>query len=169
MVILRSCRYSAQEVSIPVLRPLLHASAFAIPIVMVCHLRNATTPIYVDIIRATDASPGYFSLTLNNSIKMEATATRRAGLERFTFPFGSKPYFALDLANDLPSSFAGGELTIDPVKGRITIGGRWGSRFDTNVPRNLTPCSHFYLVLDPAFIPTKHLHVMIFLMAVDRR
>ena len=83
---------------------------------------------------ATDASPGYFSLTLNNSIKMEATATRRAGLERFTFPSGSKPYFALDLANDLPSSFAGGELTIDPVKGRITIGGRWGSRFDTNVP-----------------------------------
>ncbi|KAI0277382.1 hypothetical protein BGY98DRAFT_623065 [Russula aff. rugulosa BPL654] len=29
-----------------------------------------------------DASPGYFSLTLNNSIRMEATSTRRAGLER---------------------------------------------------------------------------------------
>jgi Glycosyl hydrolase family 92 N-terminal domain len=62
---------------------------------------------------------------------MEATATRRAGLERFTFPSGSKPYFVLDLANDLPASFAGGQLTIDPEKGRITIGGRWGSRFDT--------------------------------------
>ena len=80
---------------------------------------------------AIDASPGYFSLTLNNSIKMEATATRRAGLERFTFPSGSKPYFVLDLANDLPASFAGGELTIDPMHGRITIGGRWGSRFAT--------------------------------------
>ena len=79
---------------------------------------------------AIDASPGYFSLTLNNSIKMEATATRRAGLERFTFPSGSKPYFVLDLANDLPGSFKGGQLTIDPDKGRITIGGRWGSRFD---------------------------------------
>ena len=61
---------------------------------------------------------------------MEATATRRAGLERFTFPSSSKPYFVLDLANDLPVSFKGGHLTIDPDKGRITIGGRWGSRFD---------------------------------------
>ncbi|KAF8971120.1 glycoside hydrolase family 92 protein [Flammula alnicola] len=70
-----------------------------------------------------------FSLTLNNSIQMEATATRRAGLERFTFPSGLKPYFVLDLANDLPASFAGGQLNIDPAKGRITIGGFWGSSF----------------------------------------
>ncbi|KAG5351387.1 hypothetical protein C0989_006718 [Termitomyces sp. Mn162] len=60
---------------------------------------------------------------------MEATPTRRAGLERFTFPAGSKPYFVLDLANDLPVSFAGGTMDIDPDKGRITIGGRWGSSF----------------------------------------
>ena len=60
---------------------------------------------------------------------MEATATRRAGLERFTFPAGSKPYFVLDLANDLPNSFAGGEMNIDPEKGRITLGGKWGSRY----------------------------------------
>ncbi|KAF8813953.1 glycoside hydrolase family 92 protein [Phlegmacium glaucopus] len=80
-----------------------------------------------------DASPGYFSLTLDNNIKMEATATRRAGLERFTFPSGSKPYFVLDLANDLPASFAGGELNIDPAKGRITIGGRWGSSFGPGI------------------------------------
>ncbi|KAL0956653.1 hypothetical protein HGRIS_002785 [Hohenbuehelia grisea] len=76
-----------------------------------------------------DASPGYFAQTLDNNIKMEATATRRAGLERFTFPANSKPYFVLDLANDLPNSFAGGTLDIDPTKGRITIGGRWGSSF----------------------------------------
>ncbi|KAF8199830.1 glycoside hydrolase family 92 protein [Mycena galopus ATCC 62051] len=75
------------------------------------------------------ASPGYFSQTLNNSIKMEATATRRAGLERFTFPSGSKPYFVLDLANDLPASFAGGSMNIDPVAGQITLGGLWGSSF----------------------------------------
>lgn len=67
-------------------------------------------------------------MTLDNDIRMEATATRRAGLERFTFPSRSKPYFALDLANDLPVSFAGGELNIDPNKGRITLGGTWGSR-----------------------------------------
>ncbi|KAH9858665.1 glycoside hydrolase family 92 protein [Lenzites betulinus] len=76
-----------------------------------------------------DASPGYFAQTLDNGIKMEATSTRRAGLERFTFAKGSKPYFVLDLANDLPASFAGGRMDIDPVKGRITLGGLWGSSF----------------------------------------
>ncbi|KAJ3818967.1 glycoside hydrolase family 92 protein [Lentinula raphanica] len=76
-----------------------------------------------------DASPGYFSQTLDNEIKMEATSTRRAGLERFTFPDGSKPYFVLDLSNDLPNSFVGGTMDIDPQQGRITIGGRWGSSF----------------------------------------
>ncbi|KAJ7652080.1 glycoside hydrolase family 92 protein [Mycena polygramma] len=75
------------------------------------------------------ASPGYFAQTLDNNIKMEATSTRRAGLERFTFPSGSKPYFVLDLANDLPNSFAGGSMNIDADKGQITIGGRWGSSF----------------------------------------
>ena len=67
---------------------------------------------------------------------MEATTTRRAGLERFTFS-GSKPYFVLNLANDLPASFKGGQLTIDPDKVRITIGGRWGSRFDMIIPIRL--------------------------------
>ncbi|KAH8107955.1 glycoside hydrolase family 92 protein [Cristinia sonorae] len=76
-----------------------------------------------------DASPGYFSQTLDNDIQMEATSTRRAGLERFTFPKGSKPYFVLDLTNDLPASFAGGSMDIDPAKGRITLGGLWGSSF----------------------------------------
>ncbi len=76
-----------------------------------------------------DASPGYFSLTLDNEIQMEATSTRRAGLERFTFPKKSKPYFVLDLANDLPGSFAGGTMNIDPDNGRITLGGLWGSRY----------------------------------------
>lgn len=75
-----------------------------------------------------DASPGYFSQTMDNNLKMEATSTRRAGLERFTFPKGSKPYFVLDLTDDLPASFAGGSMDINPDQGRITLGGRWGSR-----------------------------------------
>ncbi|KAL5507031.1 hypothetical protein ACEPAH_6487 [Sanghuangporus vaninii] len=74
-----------------------------------------------------DAYPGYFAITMDNEIKMEATSTRRAGLERFTFPPGSKPYFALDLANDLPASFSGGTMDFDPEAGRITIGGFWES------------------------------------------
>lgn len=84
---------------------------------------------FTNIMFFADAYPGYFSQTLDNDIQMEATATRRAGLERFTFPAGSKPYFVLDLANDLPASFAGGTMDIDPAQGRITIGGSWGSRF----------------------------------------
>ncbi|KAI0044234.1 glycoside hydrolase family 92 protein [Auriscalpium vulgare] len=76
-----------------------------------------------------EASPGYFALTLDNNIKLEATSTRRAGLERFTFPSGSTPFFVLDLANDLPASFKGGSMDIDPDAGRITIGGFWGSSF----------------------------------------
>jgi len=65
---------------------------------------------------------------------MEATSTRRAGLERFTFPEGTRtPFFTLDLANDLPRSFKGGKMTIDPNSGRVTIGGFWGSRYVTNL------------------------------------
>lgn len=71
---------------------------------------------------------------MDNHITMEATSTRRAGLERFTFPegyTGDAPYFVLDLASDLPVSFAGGHLDLDPELGRVTMGGYWGSRFVT--------------------------------------
>ncbi|KAI5120307.1 hypothetical protein M0805_005811 [Coniferiporia weirii] len=76
-----------------------------------------------------DASPGYFAQTLDNNITIEATSTRRAGLERFTFPKGSKPYFVLDLANDLAGSFSGGRMDINPEEGRVTIGGFWEPSF----------------------------------------
>lgn len=50
---------------------------------------------------------------------MQGTATRRAGLERFNFPEGSgKPCFVLDLASDLPGSWSGGHMKIDPILGR---------------------------------------------------
>ena len=88
-----------------------------------------TLKILHDLLASQEAYPGYFAQTLDNDIKMEATSTRRAGLERFTFPNGSKPYFTLDLANDLPESFAGGSLNIAPAQGRITMGGFWGSRY----------------------------------------
>lgn len=75
-----------------------------------------------------DASPGYFALTLENDIKMEATSTRRAGIERFTFPTGVKPYFVMDLSNDLPASWGGGVMDIFPDNGTIQFGGRWKPR-----------------------------------------
>lgn len=95
-----------------------------------CVARRGNTCRVTHECASQDGSPGYFAQTLDNGIKIEATSTRRAGLERFTFPQqSSKPYFVLDLANDLPASFAGGRLDIDPEKGRITLGGRWGSRY----------------------------------------
>ena len=93
-----------------------------------------------------DGSPGYFALTIDNEIKMEATATRRAGLERFTFPEGAKPYFLIDLANDLTQSFAGGEMDIDAEKGRVTVGGWYGSRWAEPkyfIPPQLTQSTSF--------------------------
>ncbi|KAL5528186.1 hypothetical protein ACEPAF_7322 [Sanghuangporus sanghuang] len=68
-----------------------------------------------------DAYPGYFAITMDNEIKMEATSTRRAGLERFSFPPGSKPFFVLELANDLPTSFAGGTMDFDLEAGRAPL------------------------------------------------
>jgi hypothetical protein len=66
-------------------------------------------------------------LTLNNSIQIEATSTRRAGIERFTFPSGTKPYVVLDLTMDLPDSNVGASMTIDPAAGRIMMSGKWGT------------------------------------------
>ena len=111
----------------PVLLLYNHGKCTGRRTLMVCSL-----PLYSEVSgidhNFEDAYPGYFSLTLENGIKMEATSTRRAGLERFTFPLGSKPYFALDLANDLPASWAGGQMDIDTQNGRITMSGFWGSR-----------------------------------------
>ncbi|EGG07512.1 family 92 glycoside hydrolase, partial [Melampsora larici-populina 98AG31] len=79
-----------------------------------------------------EAAPGYFSSTLKDPmIKLEATSTRRAGLERFTFEpdSGQKAYFVLDLAHDISLTFEGGQMEIDPKKGRIKLGGRWGPSF----------------------------------------
>jgi hypothetical protein len=82
------------------------------------------------------ATPGYFSTTLNNSLRMEGTTTRRAGLMRYTFPSSAmekqnakNPALVLDWTNDLPGTFRGGEMSIDPEKGRITMNGTYGSSF----------------------------------------
>lgn len=80
------------------------------------------------------ASPGYFTLTLNNSIKMEATSTRRAGLIRYTFPGstlegGLLPHIVQDWTNDAPGTFRGGNIDFDTEQGRIKINGSWGSSF----------------------------------------
>lgn len=85
-----------------------------------------------------EASPGYFSLTLNNSIKLEATATRRAGLLRYTFPSsvlkdGKLPHVVQDWTNDLPGTFRGGDIKFDAEKGQIRLNGSWASSFGSGI------------------------------------
>lgn len=85
------------------------------------------------------ATPGYFTLTLNNSIKMEASSTRRAALVRYTFPAsilegGSlQPHIVQDWTNDAPGRFRGGTIDFDPDQGRILINGSYGSSFAPDI------------------------------------
>lgn len=85
------------------------------------------------------ASPGYFTLTLDNSIRMEASSTRRAGLLRYTFPASLleggalQPHIVQDFTNDAPGRFRGGSIDFDPAQGRIMINGSWGSSFAPDI------------------------------------
>ncbi|KAL9939006.1 hypothetical protein V8E36_001819 [Tilletia maclaganii] len=79
------------------------------------------------------AWPGYFSTTLDNDIVMEATTTRRAGLQRYTFPkqlldsAQSLPHLIFDWVRDNPKTWAGGDMTFDYQKGRIMMHSTWYS------------------------------------------
>lgn len=86
------------------------------------------------------AIPGYFSTTLNNSIRMEATSTRRAGLIRYTFPQSAlekqnakNPHLVMDWSNDLPGTFRGGYMRINPLEGRVIFNGTYGSSFASGI------------------------------------
>ncbi|KAK7050601.1 glycoside hydrolase family 92 protein [Favolaschia claudopus] len=77
------------------------------------------------------ASPGYFSIPLNNGVKAEVTVTHHAALYRFTYqpPSGSdQMMLLLEATGDLGQSFLGtGQLSVSPnptTKGtRITGSG----------------------------------------------
>ena len=60
-------------------------------------------------------SPGYFSTVLSSGVQIESTATRRAGVIRFTYPATEDETYTIlvDLANDLGRSFHGGSLQIN--------------------------------------------------------
>lgn len=86
------------------------------------------------------ASPGYFTTTLNNSVQLETTSTRRAGLLRYTWSQkqlskqnSKTPFVVFDWTDDLPGSFSGGEMDIDPEKGRITMNGTFKSSFGSSI------------------------------------
>lgn len=70
------------------------------------------------------ASPGYFTTTFVNGIKLEATSTRRAGLIRFTYPEQlNENLVVVDLTNDLQRSFEGGSLNLTAATSRVTLTG----------------------------------------------
>jgi predicted alpha-1,2-mannosidase len=50
------------------------------------------------------ARPGYYAVTLDNGIKVELTATTRAGFGRFTYPAGQTATMAINAASDVNHS-----------------------------------------------------------------
>ena len=74
-----------------------------------------------------EARPGFFAISLNNSIHTEMTVSNHTALYRFTFPktpaagsnFTNSPLMIVDLT-DLPNSRRGGTVSVDPKTGRLT-------------------------------------------------
>ncbi|CEH15790.1 MYOSIN-BINDING PROTEIN-RELATED [Ceraceosorus bombacis] len=82
------------------------------------------------------ARPGYFSSQLVDGVVIEVTSTRRAGLQRWTFPKDKvaqagykKPTIVYDWTNDLPGTFRGGQMDFNYEQGRVMMNGSWGSSF----------------------------------------
>ncbi|KAJ7218257.1 glycosyl hydrolase family 92-domain-containing protein [Mycena haematopus] len=87
------------------------------------------------------ASPGYFSIPLNNGVQAEVTVTQHTALHRFTYPPGTEQMLLLlDVTNDLAERYQGdGHVSISrtpnpttsssspsiPLGTRITGTGRW--------------------------------------------
>ncbi|QYT04720.1 GH92 alpha-1,2-mannosidase [Trichoderma simmonsii] len=91
-----------------------------------------------------EAHPGYFSVTLNTSIKAEMTVSNKTALYRFTFPDqpvpmkggdatgdNAIPYEPVILADltDLSDSRSKGSVSVDPHSGRITGSGTFNPSF----------------------------------------
>ena len=71
------------------------------------------------------AKPGFYSVTLDNGIKVELTATTRTGFGRFTFPAGKTATLSINAASDVnrPDDSS---ISIDPDNHEVTgwsIGG----------------------------------------------
>ncbi|KAF8880515.1 glycosyl hydrolase family 92-domain-containing protein [Infundibulicybe gibba] len=81
------------------------------------------------------ATPGFFTSTFVNKIKIETTSTRRAGLIRFTYPSSSSQpvtnHVVVDLTNDLQRSFEGGSVSV-AQNGRVKLGGTFLQSYGTD-------------------------------------
>ncbi|KAH8091050.1 glycosyl hydrolase family 92-domain-containing protein [Cristinia sonorae] len=79
------------------------------------------------------ATPGYFTTTFVNGIKLEATSTRRAGLIRFTYPqAATSRHVVVDLTHDLGRSFEGGTVALDRSSGQVQLTGTFLQSYGTD-------------------------------------
>ena len=74
------------------------------------------------------ASPGYYSVLLNNGVQVELTATRRTGMARFTFPNTNAATMLIDAGSTVGGNTANTSITIigtNQIQGYATghIGG----------------------------------------------
>ncbi len=66
------------------------------------------------------ASPGWYSVTLADGIRVELSATRHTGHHRYTFPDSvGAPTVVLDLGHVLNGESLGGHVEVDPAAGVI--------------------------------------------------
>lgn len=71
------------------------------------------------------AKAGYYSVTLNNGIKVELAATERTGFGRFTYPAGQTATMAINAGSDVNRS-DDSDISINPVNREVSgwsIGG----------------------------------------------
>jgi putative alpha-1,2-mannosidase len=80
------------------------------------------------------AKPGYFSISLQNSIRAEMTVSNHSALYRFTFTNNTtdalSPLIFVDLT-DLPQSQSNGTASVDPASGRLAGNGTFNPSFGT--------------------------------------
>ncbi|THH17239.1 hypothetical protein EW146_g3530 [Bondarzewia mesenterica] len=77
------------------------------------------------------ASPGYFSTNLSSGVRVELTSTRRASIQRHTFPATESvlPRIVVDLTNDGQQSSTDPVMLVDPDTGRVTGGASFAASF----------------------------------------
>ncbi|KAF7194324.1 putative secreted glycosidase [Pseudocercospora fuligena] len=100
------------------------------PNITECYMDRSARPKAYDL-NSVYASPGYFTITLENGIRAEMTAGERVSIFRFSFnetTSTANPILTVD-ASDLPSSVGDRSIAIDPETGRITAEGEFNPSF----------------------------------------
>lgn len=69
---------------------------------------------------AESASPGRYTLTLDNGIRAELTASLHTGVHRYTWPAGADPVLLFDLEHVLGGQSYGAEVHVDAAAGTLS-------------------------------------------------